>query len=96
MHAIFFIILSATLGLLTVFGLNCMLKWKYFGDSGIISYVLALVLSLIISGAGLIGEQPTDGKTKVFLLCWLVILIITIYMLLWLTHETLIGPILPA
>lgn len=62
MYGMLFVILSAVLSLLTVFSLNCKLQWKYFGDSGIISYVLGLMLSLLISGTGLIGKQPLMGE----------------------------------
>lgn len=96
MSSVLFVIISVLVSLITVFSLNWMLKWSYYHQDGIISYVLAILFSLLVAGLGLIGEEPIDWKTKLFLFGWIVILIIVMYLIFWLLNESLIGPMMSA
>ena len=94
MSSMLFVVISVMLSLVTVFSLNWMLKWNFNHEDGITSYVLAFFISLLIAVFGLIGKQPLDWKTKLFLFRWTTILIAAIYLIIWLVNEFVIGPMI--
>ena len=96
MSSVLFVVISVLVSVITVFSLNWMLKWSFYHEDGIISYVLAILFSLLIAGLGLVGEDPIGWKTKLFLFRWIVILITAMYMIIWLLNESLIGPMMSA